>query len=116
MTPEQRINLVRYIWTTLLITIAGIIILAGNSLGGLIIPIIIFLVGGAIPISGFVLNFGNTPQVEDAGKAKRSDKLENILQRLSDEDLEALRRHLTYEEEPYGIGEDGELMYMENRS
>jgi len=118
MSPEQRVSLVRYIWTSLMITIAAIAVFAGNTLGGLIIPIIIFLVGAAIPISGFVLNFGNLKQaneVQVAEKSKRDQKLNKLLNKLSDDDLEALRQHLAYEEEPYGLSEDGELVYRELR-
>ena len=117
MTPEQRISLTRYIWTTLLITIAAIILLAGKSLSGLIIPIIIFLVGGAIPITGFVLNWGaglDSDSSQSTEKSKRDAKLDKMLERLSDEEREALRQRLAYDEQPYGIGEDGELVYIED--
>lgn len=118
MTSEQRISLMRYIWTSLLITIATIIIFAGNSLGGLVIPIIIFLVGGAIPISGFILNFGKLEQqnhTQAAQKSKNSQKLDKILEHLNADDISALRDRLAYSDEPYGIDDDGELMYMERR-
>jgi hypothetical protein len=114
MTSEQRISLMRYIWTTLLMTIAAIIIFAGDSLGGLLIPIIIFLVGGAIPISGFVLSWGDVAQTQDFEKTKRGQKLNRILNELNTEDITALRDRLVYKDEPYGIDDDGELMYMED--
>lgn len=118
MTSEQRISLMRYIWTSLLITIAAIIIFAGNSLGGLLIPIIIFLVGGAVPISGFVLNFGKLEQqnhAQAAQKSKNGQKLDKMLERLNNKEIEVLRQRLGYSDEPYGIDDDGELMYMERR-
>lgn len=118
MTPEQRISLTRYIWTSLLLTIATIVFFSARSpsIGGMMIPIIIFLIAGAVPITGFVLNWGSgslNESSESSEKSKRQEQLDEILERLNDKELEALRQRLAYEDEPYSVGEDGELMYME---
>ena len=120
-----RLEATKYIWTAIAV-IMGILFSSTFFMGqriGVEHVVITVVLGIATFLSmGTVWNWGDVKFenefVEQSSdeKMKRSRKLERMLKRLSDEDLEALRQHLTYEEEPYGIGDDGELIVMEQNT
>jgi hypothetical protein len=119
-----RLEATKYIWTAIAVIMGllyGGTIVAEQSIG--VEHVIITLVLGIASFlsTGVVWNWGDVKfenefiEASANEKSKRSRKLDRMLKRLNDEDLEALREHLTYENEPYAIGEDGELMYMEKK-
>ena len=117
-----RLEATKYIWTAIAVIMAflyGGTVIAEQSIGVEHVVITVVLGIAAFLSMGTVWNWGNVKfenefiEESHSEKMKRSRKLERMLKRLNDEDLEALRQHLAYEDEPYGIGEDGELMYME---
>jgi len=119
-----RLEATKYIWTAIAVIMAflyGGTVIAEQSIGVEHVIITIVLGIAAFLSMGTVWNWGDVKFenefIEESSqeKMKRSRKLERMLKRLNDEDLEALRQHLRYEEEPYDIGEDGELLYMERR-
>jgi adenine-specific DNA methylase len=59
---------------------------------------------------GMVWNWGTLPRVEsDSSKGKNDTKLEKMLNRLSDEELDALREKLSHRNESYYLDNDGEI-------
>lgn len=119
-----RLEATRYIWTAIGIIMAllyGGTIYAGQNIGVEHVIITMVLGIAAFLSMGMVWSWGNIRfenefiEVSDSEKSKRSRKLDKMLKRLNDEDLEALREHLAYDDAPYGIAEDGELLYMEKK-
>lgn len=62
---------------------------------------------------GVVWNWGELPKEEkaeiSASKRKSGDKLNRIMSKLSDEELDSLRDRLIETESGYGLSDDGEL-------
>lgn len=119
-----RLEATKYIWTAIGIILAilyGSTMFMEQSIGVEHVIITIVLGITAFLSMGTVWNWGDvkfeSEFIEETAseKMKRSRKLERILKRLNDEDLEALRQHLNYGDEPYGVNDEGELMYMEKR-
>jgi len=120
MRDNQRIELTRFIWVALMLTV--IIVTIFGNLGGTIVPVLLFLLGAGVLVSGFIWNWGdgsaNQTRVaisEDYFGKRKRDELDAVLRNLSDEELIRLRRRLgegslseemLYEEL---LGDDGEL-------
>jgi len=127
MDSKQRFDLTRFIWMSLMFAVIAVTVFA--DLGGVIVPVLIFLLGAGVLVTGFIWNWGDgslskntsaASSVSDEffGKRKRDD-LDVMLRNLSDDELLRLRRRLSdgdlteqmiYEEL---LGDDGE--YKERR-
>jgi hypothetical protein len=119
-----RLEATKYIWTAIATVMAflyGGTVIAEQSIGVEHVIITIVLGIAAFLSMGMVWSWGHIKfenefiEASSSEKEKRSRKLDRMLNRLSDDDLEALRQHLAYENQAYGIDDDGELMYMERR-
>ncbi len=121
MRDNQRIELTRFIWVALMLTV--IIVTIFGNLGGTIVPVLLFLLGAGVLVSGFIWNWGDgslnkqssVSVSEDMFGKRKRDELDAVLRNLSDEELIRLRRRLgegslseemLYEEL---LGDDGEL-------
>jgi hypothetical protein len=59
---------------------------------------------------GVIWSWGMLPRTEgELSKGKNDTKLEKMLNRLSDEELDALREKLGHREEAYYLDNDGEI-------
>lgn len=127
MDSHQRIELTRFIWISLMI--ATVLITAFGDLGGVIVPVLLFMLGAGVTVTGFFWNWGDGSLMKqesrgstaDFLKGKRKhDEFDALLRDMSDEELIRLRQRLSdgsltdellYEE---FLGTDGE--YNSRRS
>jgi hypothetical protein len=121
MKDNQRYDLTRFIWVSLLLTALGMTIF--GDLGGVIVPVLLFVLGAGVVVTGFIWNWGDgslnkqssVSVSEDMFGKRKRDEWDDVLRNLSDEELIRLRRRLSdgtlteemlYEEL---LGDDGEF-------
>lgn len=103
MDSKQRIDLTRFIWMSLMFAVIAVTVFA--DLGGVVVPVLIFLLGAGVLVTGFIWNWGDgslngkkisTGDISDEFFSKRKrDDLDVMLRNLSDEELLRLRRRLS---------------------
>lgn len=121
MDSKQRVDLTRFIWMALMFTVVAVTVF--GDLGGTVVPVLLFLLGAGVVVTGFIWNWGETAKADTThdiaseyfGEKRKRDELDDILRNLSDEELIRLRRRLSdgtlteemlYEE---FLDDDGEL-------
>jgi len=125
MDSNQRVELTRFIWVALMI--ATVVVTVFGDLGGTIVPVLLFMLGAGVMVTGFVWNWGDGSLVKQQasrgsiseeffGEKRKRDELDDVLRDLSDEELIRLRQRLSdgsvdddmlYEQI---IGTDGEFV------
>ncbi len=126
MDSNQRVELTRFIWVALMI--ATVVVTVFGDLGGTIVPVLLFMLGAGVMVTGFVWNWGDGSLVKQQasrgsiseeffGEKRKRDELDDVLRDLSDEELIRLRQRLSdgtlteellYEEL---LGTDGEYSH-----
>lgn len=120
MDGKTRVGMTVFIWLTLLTAITLIITLTRSIDNGVIYALIGTTAMVLIFSTGFLWNWGRLPLTSSTGaypnaeKNKRPDRVNAILNALTDDELEALRYRLSephHEEVPLErlLDQDGEL-------
>jgi len=119
-----RLTATRYIWTgytlAMLAIFAGTAIMnqaigAGHIVMGVVISMTAFL------STGTIWNWGNLPVEAEQrhsthySKRKNQHQLDQMLERLSEDERETLREILAKEETGYALVDDGELVMRRSR-
>jgi hypothetical protein len=85
------------VWTAFTIVAGGTLASSDNLSGGVVVVIMVLLVIAAGVSMGFIWMGDKENNTESAEKAKRQSKLDRVLEKLSDQDVEELRTRLMAE-------------------
>ena len=102
-----------FIWLTTIIAFLATLAIAAPTMGGAIIPIVVFLFGGSIMAMGFIWQWGQLDShVQVEAEKRKRERLDSVLRNMSDEDLYALKRRLLDGDFDAGelVDEEGELL------
>ena len=114
MNQLAKIALTVFIWLSTIVSFLATLSIAANTLGGAIIPIVVFLFGAAIVVNGFIWQWGQQEKNPDLESEKRKrERIDSMVRNMSDEDLIRLKRRLGDSDfgDAVGLDEDGELVY-----
>ena len=106
---EARVGATFFIWVAFtIVSVAAIV----NSavIGGLLFLIMILLTGGAVTATQSVWKGVETDKQSEAEKSKRQGKLDRVMARLSDQDIEELRTRLLADNDGEAVSLD-ELLH-----
>lgn len=121
MDPQGRLAATRTIWIAFALSMLFLSLTALWTPGGFglaqVILGVAFVVMSMVS-TGFVWNWGEIPTTdatEEMQKSKRRDRLGDMLDNMSDDELDELRHRLMYQnthrdDVDYDIGTDGELV------
>lgn len=113
MNNYAKIALTVFIWLTTIIAFIVSLAIGLPTIGAAIIPIVVFLFGGAIMAMGFIWQWGaqDNSTVVEAEKRKR-ERLDTVLRGMSNDDLMALKRRIMDGDFDEGelVDEEGELL------
>jgi hypothetical protein len=113
MNTFSKIALTVFIWLSTIVAFLATLAIAAETMGGAIIPIVVFLFGASILVNGFIWQWGQQDKsVEVEAEKRKRQRLDSVLRGLSDEDLMALKRRLMDGDFDEGelVDEEGELL------
>lgn len=112
---DIRLKALGLIWGALTVIMLGLFytvwMLGEFSVGHIIVASLLCL-GATAATLGIVIGGEADSASEKASKAKSGDRINRLLDKLSDDDMEALRQRLMEERGEYALGQDGELVRL----
>lgn len=110
---EARVGATFFIWVAFtVVSVAAIV--NSSDIGGLLFLIMILLTGGAVTATQSVWKGLQNDNLSEAEKSKRQGKLDRVMARLSDQDIEELRARLLEDGDGESVSLD-ELMHRRDR-
>ena len=110
---EARVGASFFIWVAFTVVAVAAIV---NSavIGGLLFLIMILLTGGAVTATQSIWKSDENDRQSESEKSKRNDKLDRVMARLSDQDIEELRARLLSDSDGEAVSLD-ELLHRRDR-
>jgi hypothetical protein len=110
---EARVGATFFIWVAFtVVSVAAIV--NSSDIGGLLFLIMILLTGGAVTATKAVWTGVENDSQSGSEKSKRQGKLDRVMARLTDQDIEELRARLMADGDGEAISLD-ELMHRRDR-
>jgi hypothetical protein len=110
---EARVGATFFIWVAFtVVSVAAIV--NSSEIGGLIFLIMILLTGGAVTATQSVWKSVDTDKQGESEKSKRQGKLDRVMARLSEQDIEELRARLLEDSDGEAVSLD-ELLHRRDR-
>lgn len=110
---EARVGGTFFIWVAFtVVSVASIV--NSEVIGGFLFLIMILLVGAAVSATQAVWKGAGADKRGESEKSKRQDRLDKVIAKLSDEDIDELRARLLADGDGEAVSLD-ELLHRNNR-